>query len=670
MLVAAPAIAMIALGGIVMAAAWRDAREMDRLRNMFVIVEQLGQLVHDLQKERGMSAVFLNSKGTQFANELPAQRREVDGRDAEFRRAMAALDTASLPEAVAQALRDADQAMRGLPAWRERVSRQSVSGPDSFQFFGKLIDALLTVSRMAIHLSPDAKSTAALIAYSNYIQAKERAGRERAIGAVGFTAGRFDQATFTQWTTIVGVYAIMLDGFSHFATPAQAGYIQEIVAGPVVETYTRLRDVALKAGPNGDLQGITAADWFRASTDRIDLMKRAEDRLAVDVAALIDQRASAARMTERVTAACIAVALGLAGVLAWTLSRGITRPIGQMAAFMRRLASGDVDGEVPGQGNRDEIGVMAQAVVTFQQSLRDNARLAAEQATVRERQVQRTETLDGLTRAFDAAASNRITEVEGAGSRMHDTAAAISDIAGRTRSRAAEVSAESDKAAANVQAVAAAADQLSASIAEIGRQVAQSASVTEQTVTAVQQTDGVVRALDDGARAIGDVVSLINTIASQTNLLALNATIEAARAGEAGKGFAVVAAEVKGLASQTSRATDDIARQIDNIQSATREAVAAIGGIGGRIEEVNRIAAAIAAAVEEQGAATAEIARSAQDVALGAAQVTKVIGLVDQDTQKMTEASTDVMQSAEGMANQTRALGDEVRGFLASVKAA
>jgi methyl-accepting chemotaxis protein len=221
-----------------------------------------------------------------------------------------------------------------------------------------------------------------------------------------------------------------------------------------------------------------------------------------------------------------------------------------------------------------------------------------------------------------------------------------------------------------VQTVAAAAEELASSISEISRQVAQSAKVADKALDDAKRTDTVVQALADSANKIGEVVGLISNIAGQTNLLALNATIEAARAGDAGKGFAVVASEVKNLATQTGKATDDISRQITQIQIATKEAVDSIRGISATISEISQIAAAIAAAVEEQGSATQEIARNVQEAASGTQEVSSNIVGVSQGANDTGSAAGEVLSAAGDLSRQAEQLRAEVGQYIDGVKAA
>ncbi len=283
---------------------------------------------------------------------------------------------------------------------------------------------------------------------------------------------------------------------------------------------------------------------------------------------------------------------------------------------------------------------------------------------------QRSNAIDGLARGFEAKAGELLGSMDAAAGEMVASARHLSGTAETSTQQAANVAVSVQQTSANVQTVAASAEELSASINEIARQVAQSSGITDKAIAEARRTDTVVQALADSARQIGDVVGLISNIAGQTNLLALNATIEAARAGDAGKGFAVVASEVKGLAAQTSRATEDISRQITQIQSATREAVQAIQGIVATISEVGSIATAIAAAVEEQGAATREIAGSVQQAAAGSHQISGSIEIVNDGARATGEGAGKVLGAATGLSDRARSLDAAMRDFLAAVKAA
>ena len=284
--------------------------------------------------------------------------------------------------------------------------------------------------------------------------------------------------------------------------------------------------------------------------------------------------------------------------------------------------------------------------------------------------MERGQKVEGLTTAFEIKVGELVSIVASAATQLRATSESMAATAGQTTSQAALVATAATQTSGNVQNVASAAEELSSSIAEISRQVGQSAEIASQAVATARRTDGVVRALADGAQKIGDVVNLISDIAGQTNLLALNATIEAARAGEAGRGFAVVASEVKSLATQTAKATDDIGRQIMQVQDATKEAVVSIQAISDTIDQINEIAAAIAAAVEQQGSATQEIARNVQQVAAGTGQVTSSIAGVSQGASLTGTSASEVLGAADELSRQAEVLRTEIGHFIADVKAA
>ena len=269
---------------------------------------------------------------------------------------------------------------------------------------------------------------------------------------------------------------------------------------------------------------------------------------------------------------------------------------------------------------------------------------------------------------FESNVKTVVESVASASTEMEMSARALSNTAEATSGQATAVAAASEEASTNVQTVAAAAEQLAQSVEEVGRQVHQSSTIASNAVEQARKTNEEVEGLASAAEKIGEVVGLINDIASQTNLLALNATIEAARAGDAGKGFAVVATEVKSLADQTARATDDISSQINAIQGATENAVGAIKGISGTITEISEIASAIASAVEEQSAATREIAQSVEQAAAGTSDVSQNITGVTTGANQTGESSGQVLEAASELSKQAEMLRGQVDAFLVEVR--
>jgi methyl-accepting chemotaxis protein len=360
------------------------------------------------------------------------------------------------------------------------------------------------------------------------------------------------------------------------------------------------------------------------------------------------------------------IALGLA--IAWFIGSGLASPVMAMTSAMGRLAQGDKTIMVPALGRKDEIGRMADAVEVFKQNAIEMDRLAAEQKAEQAKQIERAEKMEAAVAEFDKAIGDVVAVVASAASEMQGTAQSLSATAEQTTQQANAVSAASEQMTQNVQTVSSATEELSSSIGEIGHQVSESTTIVGEAVTQAADTNAKVKALSEAANRIGDVVTLITEIAEQTNLLALNATIEAARAGEAGKGFAVVASEVKNLASQTAKATEEIGAQVRAIQESTVSSAASIEQITLTINRVSEISTAIASAVEEQGAATQEISRNVQQAAAGTAEVSSNIAGVTQASQQTSAGSTEVLNVASELAQNGERLKFEVDGFLRTVR--
>ncbi len=401
------------------------------------------------------------------------------------------------------------------------------------------------------------------------------------------------------------------------------------------------------------------------------LLTALQDTATRDLAAADDNmrsvRITAARVTNGVLAAVLVVMIAVVVVIAL----GLTRPLAAMTRTMQQLADGNLRVTIPAQGWKNAIGQMAATVAVFKTNAETVERLNREAEAAREKAAaDRTAMMNRLAEDFEQA-TGAVTEA------LVEVSAALDRQVGGVARDAREVlgkagasAASADTATTNVEAVAAAAEELSAAIGEISGQVERSARLSRQTAEVTRDTLQRVDSLSQAAGRIGEVVSLITAIADQTNLLALNATIEAARAGDAGKGFAVVANEVKTLAGQTARATEDIARQVNAVQAATADASGAISAIAGNIHRIDENMAAIAASVEQQGAATQEIARNVHHAAEATRGVSNAVNDVAVLANTTSDATGSLNQSISDLRRRTSDLQDRIGAFLRSVRSA
>jgi methyl-accepting chemotaxis protein len=705
--VAVMALAVIGMLAIGAWNSWVRLAAADRIAAVTTASGHVFKALHNLRLDRASSLrdIAADKQFTTLTQQM------VDARAAEMpamKAMLAALETVDFPEraSVVGALTNTIGKLASLHAESESALRQSKASrrPDLLADFTKQSSDLLDMlDKLTTRLSNLVKLEDAYV--DQLLELKQLAWITR--NAAGDAATLVSNPlagqalvpdAFTKYTTYVSqidsTWAVLENLAAGLNLPTSLRQtIDEAKREFFAKEFSDLRTNTLKALMAGQPPGITAEKWTPHAVSRLMFLLRVSE-VALDVA----QEHAAIQRSGAVRALAVQLSLlGLASLLAIAamvvISRHVTSPLLMIQAAMLRLAGGDMSAHVSFGGRADEIGKLADAMNTFKDGMIEADRLRSEQKeteiaaaqereaaqvraseerkTMREREaVTQKELRERLANEFHSVVGRIIDHVSKSAGELETSAGTLTKTAETTLQLTGVVASASEEASTNVGAVASAAEQLTGSVNEIARQVQESSRIAGEAVEQAQATDARIGELSQAANRIGDVVKLITAIAEQTNLLALNATIEAARAGEAGKGFAIVAQEVKALAAQTAKATDEIGTQITGMQTATSQSVGAIKEIGATIGRISAIAGAIAAAVEEQGAATGEIARNVQQASHGTAQVADTIGDVNRGATATGSASTQVLAAARTLAGESKELKGEVEKFLDTVRAA
>ncbi len=648
------------------------AANVNELRELADVAAKVNYLVHELQKERGASAGFIGAGGGgEFAQRLQAQYQRTDEILKDFEQALLTFEIASHGPKYEAEMQAALNGLSMLNETRAGVSSLALGVQGMAGFYSGVIGHFIETVSEVLHLSDDSEISGSLLAYTNLLLAKERAGIERAMGANGFSSGAFQPTVHQRFIAMGEQQNAYIDRFRRSGSPPLVSFFEQTVRGDAIETVEHMRGVAIEGGySGGDLDQITGGQWFDASTQRIELLMQVASRADQELKQIANTHAGAAVTSLSLDAVIAVVALCITSLLGIAIFRSITQPMGDITTNIGRLADGDTEIDVRGADLKTELGAISRALLVFKENRIEADRLAAEQHQEAQRRAERAAHIEDLCQSFDASASGMLESVAAASTELHSTAESLSAAAEQTNTQSQAVAQTADGAASNVQTVATASEELSSSIGEINRQAEQSTHITHEAVDEASRVGEKAEGLDKAARKIGDVLGLIQDIAEQTNLLALNATIEAARAGEAGKGFAVVANEVKSLANQTAKATEEIAQQISGMQTATGETVKAIEGIRNIIDQIGENAQGIASAVVQQNEATGEISRNAQDVSNATQEITSSIGDVTKAAAETGSGASQVLSAAGDLSRQSENLRSEVRSFLDALKAA
>ncbi|GAA0577342.1 nitrate- and nitrite sensing domain-containing protein [Caenispirillum bisanense] len=655
-----PTCALTVVAGLTAHDRYQQAQSLGRLDALADVADALSHLGHMIQAERGATAGYLQARTDDTTRQLAERRRLTD-------QSMAAA-TEGVRQGRALGLEAAMQAVehevQGLTVVREQVDRGAIRVPDALAAYTEASEAMLAATGALADAAPNAQLVKDLLAYDLFLEIKELAGLERATGNVAFIAGQIAPQEHQRFVSLIARQEELLKRFTEYASPNARALTAQAVTGDGDAALAALRALVIAYPESRHLGGVEGAEWFRVATVRIDRMAAAAGTLSDDlretVSALEDD-AQAAMIAFTAGEVVLLAVIALASVV---LVRSITRPLASLRLSLGELAGGNTGIAIAGLDRRDEIGDIARSVATFKESIirkqMDDAKAAIDLSVQKVKLARR----DALLEEFRANIDTFLHSLTGSATTLQADAETMTRVADDARSRSSTVAAASTQASVSVETVAASSEELSASIGEINRQVAQAAAVAARAADSAGAARDTVATLEDRAHRIGEIIGLITDVANQTNLLALNATIEAARAGEAGKGFAVVANEVKALAGQTAKATEEISDQIKDIQSGVTDAVRAISEITRVVGEIDQITVAVSDGIRQQSDATREIARNVQQAALGTREVSSNVEALAEAGAQTGARAEQVREASRVLRSDSEQLRTQVEGFL------
>jgi methyl-accepting chemotaxis protein len=636
LLVGIPLLIAVVFMGLNVSEKYSILHDMNQIQKLSTLGINISEVVHETQKERGGTSIFMGSKGEKYAQKLHAQREQTETKVTKLKQFLSSFETSGYGDELERAIGGLENQMTTIGTLREKVDGFSISTGEALGRYTAFNGQMLNVVELISKKSAQADIARLYSAYASFLQGKERAGIERAVMAKTFALDEFETGALQKFISLVTQQTTYFTVFGAYASEGQLSFYEEKMQDPAVAEVKEMRQIALNSSGSGKGFGVDPIYWFEKATRRINLMKETEDFLSAGIANLADKLKSDAN-TAMVSTSAIAAVLLIGVILtSFIVARGISKALKFTTNVLKDISEGEGDLTVRlPVVSRDEVGQLSQWFNVFIEKLQKIISNVMENSSTLK---DSSSNLSDLSKDMSTNAKD-----------MSSKSSTILTAAEEMSTNMVSIAAAMEEATTNVNMVASASEEMSATVNEIEKNTATARTTTDEAVTESQTASANVTELGREVQDIGKITSIIADISDQTNLLALNATIEAARAGDAGKGFAVVAGEIKELAGQTAHATEEISTKIGAIQSTTQDSVAAIGKILEVINEINTIVSAVAAAIEEQSATTQEISSNVGQAALGLEEVnisvnqtSSVAGEVSRDIAGVSQAADDV----------------------------
>jgi len=701
LLVVLPILAVIGFSGRIVSERWSTSVQMQSLMTEGRIIATLTDVVTDLQRERGRSALYLGSKGALYVQELTAQRQTTDAKRDRFAAAAQPEFIGQLQTTVVKAVQNANAALTGLDKLRVAVSSQSITGGESLRTYSEMIERLLAVSPVIVREADNNQVKNAALALSFLQRASEGAGLTRAIGSAGMAGGGFSSDHLYRLANMEAEEAEFIKLFEVYAPVAiQAAYAGAANSAEATEV-SRLRQLILATKPGEPVSDVDGAQWFKAATAHVNMLVGIQEQLLKAVVAQVEGARDQAVWELATTAAIVAFIIATLLALGVATMRSVTRPIIAMVSTMRQLAAGDLDVEIPAAQRKDEIGEMGRAVLVFKEAAIAKSRLESEADTARlsaegeraAREAEKAEeahqdhfAIEALGRGLGRLAGGDLLQLidtpfaakterlrkdfNVSVDRLKQTMLAVVSSADAIQTGTQEIAAASDDLSRRTEQQAASLEETAAALDEITATVKRAAEGATHARKVVAAADGdakksavVVReaveamdAIAKSAHQISQIIGVIDEIAFQTNLLALNAGVEAARAGDAGRGFAVVASEVRALAQRSAAAAKEIKGLISASTAQVDHGVLLVAETGKSLER-------IMAQVTEINEVVGEIAAGAKEQATGLDEVNTAINQMDLVTQQNAAMVEESTAASHSLSQETEQLSGLIGQF-------
>ncbi|MCK5154353.1 MAG: methyl-accepting chemotaxis protein [Spirochaetales bacterium] len=646
----------------------KDVNDSEVLTTLAV---KMSAFIHETQKERGMTAGYIGSKGSSFAGPdgLPGQRKLTNSKLIDLKEYISKTDLDKFGnefrERLVVSMKHADE----YESIRKKVTSLTITTPDAIGFYSNQNSLLLEVIRFIAVNVPTVEIRTQLNAYNNFLRGKERAGIERAVLSNAFAIDKMGFDTFKIFNNLVVNQDVYFEVFMADANDEQKAYFSNTLSGSSVNEVQKMRDIAFARVGQESLGSIDPAYWFSQMTTKINLMLDIELKLASDFDIAVAEHRSSAVVGMIMFIVFVVLIVIILVILSIYVVLRVTKPIEKLKKVVSEVAKGDLTANFTDSSTgtavvaNDELGDLTLSFIDMTKNLKEVI------SSIVEGSNDLTLSSSELLEVSVGLASEASASTEKAGT----VAAAAEEL----NANSSSVSDGMNQSSENLNGVASASEEMSATISQIVQNTEKAMNITSEAVKQSKEVSILMKDLGESANDIGKVTETITSISDQTNLLALNATIEAARAGTAGKGFAVVASEIKDLAKQTAEATEDIRIKIERIQTSTTNSITDINKITEIVQQVNDYVTTIVAAVEEQAVTTKDITdnighaslavqdateRSGQNSTVSQ-EIAREIAEVSSSAGAISEASTQVSTSAEALSKLSEQLTEIVSKF-------